>query len=1296
MSGQAAENSFLPVHDIVLVAHNAYKLYLPGLTYGQTVHYNALLRLREIGGASDIPGLVDNALELMGLSRYKDRVIPERPITRGTLGGELRRLRIAADICLMPSIIVLEEPTVGLDYGVAGDLLKRLKSLADYGRTVVCTFSGPDAQTFGALDDIVMIMNGRSVFSSKKDNLIPHFTSPELGYIYNPEVSTVSDFVIDIVTGVERPVGHRSALTAYDMQQAFEGTSAFYEFPEPSEADIKILCAVRTTPYYDLFFKRRDRTLWRRVYVALERAMLTKFSEYAVLQKSVTTAIVPALFMGYFVYGQGDIDKYTMGMFNFPYPEVTNVASNMFIANAFSFVTQVLNVHIICQKMKVFRSEQRTDIMTGVVFFASTFLTEALFTIFFTSVFSTIVFYMMAIGSGAVRLQYYLMVQSLTALYSMLTCLLLAAVFVKEFIVRDIFLLGFFLMVMISGFTFTLNVLRDEMVTLSEFNPLRWSFQALMHWKFSGYEDGPAYLSTYEFQNFDHQEIFSIFRNFFCFTIGLMGIAIIDKPMILRRRSAEEQPVSRFSMSRASISSDFESHNSLSDGIRGSERKSSRVAERDTASTHAPVILLRNTTSGAATTALSRSASSTLNKDGNNERGPTVTCTALSFRIIDPRSPLGHRNILSNITAKFDWGKLCAVMGAKDSGKSTLLHVLSGSSNNAATTVSGEVHFDGKAVNPHMTAWQRAAYVEAFDEHFRDLSVREIVTYAMKLRCFDESDRNLVESNVEKTLDLLKLNDVQNERAKLLSRGDRRRLSLAEELVHGPTLLLADEPITNLPDRDSALIINCFRELVNKEKTVIATMHEPSAQVFSLFDTLVLLSKGRLIYMGSAGDAVPYFTDNIKLISTGYANPADFLADVSGCLLKNEFDNFVDTPALVTGWKNSLQCIEQENAIQKVFYGDVEQGNDAILNPLSNSERDLSRTSRFDTTRVLSDETTLPRNHWTGSRSMDVSTGDIAASKVKVSDNSNCFRQFFIDARRSMSFKNVNIWMTLFRMRVVLSRESWSMLNRPKMIAASFVLQIFIASTYGMLMDADDANENAAAVTSYFGIGAILMMLTTLQLAYYIFNNLQVFLREHNRGLYSVVSFWLVGLIPLLVLRICQYGIYATLSHKLMGLQSGDIGRFYYLNMFCFQLAHTLYIMFFVIQAKELRSIYYAIPGLGFFFFYFSGMLVKPSTLPSWAAPWMPSVSPVRWFMQAGIINEGNNNGDMFGVVGNFDIYKAYLGFFGWNGKTKYECLLVLGYHVMIAFGMCLVGFILVSSDLSIHVISHVINLSPI
>ncbi len=121
--------------------------------------------------------------------------------------------------------------------------------------------------------------------------------------------------------------------------------------------------------------------------------------------------------------------------------------------------------------------------------------------------------------------------------------------------------------------------------------------------------------------------------------------------------------------------------------------------------------------------------------------------------------------------------------------------------------------------------------------------------------------------------------------------GQRRRLSIAEEIVHGPNLILLDEPITSLPPKDASVIMTgTLRELVNQERTVICTMHQPPAAVFSLFDTLALLSKGRLIYIGKADEAVSFFIESptLQFDFQEYANPADFLHDISGCLIYNK------------------------------------------------------------------------------------------------------------------------------------------------------------------------------------------------------------------------------------------------------------------------------------------------------------------------------------------------------------------------------------------------------------------------
>ena len=92
----------------------------------------------------------------------------------------------------------------------------------------------------------------------------------------------------------------------------------------------------------------------------------------------------------------------------------------------------------------------------------------------------------------------------------------------------------------------------------------------------------------------------------------------------------------------------------------------------------------------------------------------------------------------------------------------------------------------------------------------------------------------------------------------------------------------------------------------------------------------------------------------------------------------------------------------------------------------------------------------------------------------------------------------------------------------------------------------------------------------------------------------------------------------------------------------------------------DVRAAYGAVPAVGFMLFYFSGLMVKSSTYPDWLGPWLPSVSIIRWAMQAEFINQFDSN-LVFPIVNNkYSTYDAFLSLFGWGGKTKLFCLEIL------------------------------------
>ena len=169
-----------------------------------------------------------------------------------------------------------------------------------------------------------------------------------------------------------------------------------------------------------------------------------------------------------------------MAMYNFPYNDVTNISSMILIVTAFCFVTQVNNVHVTVQKLKVFRAEQQLGITRSSQFLLVSALTELPFAWFYTFFFCLIVYQMIDYEDGASNLFYFMHINLSMTIIGVEVTYFMACFFAKEFIVRDMFLLFFFSNVMLSGFPFPIPVMKPGIVDLMGYIPMRWTFQALM------------------------------------------------------------------------------------------------------------------------------------------------------------------------------------------------------------------------------------------------------------------------------------------------------------------------------------------------------------------------------------------------------------------------------------------------------------------------------------------------------------------------------------------------------------------------------------------------------------------------------------------------------------------------------------------------------------------------------------------------------------------------------------------------------------------------------------------------
>ncbi|MFC2104708.1 ATP-binding cassette domain-containing protein, partial [Bacteroidota bacterium] len=198
-------------------------------------------------------------------------------------------------------------------------------------------------------------------------------------------------------------------------------------------------------------------------------------------------------------------------------------------------------------------------------------------------------------------------------------------------------------------------------------------------------------------------------------------------------------------------------------------------------------------------------------------------------------------------------GQMIAIMGGSGVGKSTLLNLLSGKLN----PTSGKIKINEHSVHSGSSSLTGLiGYVPQDDLLFEELTVYQNFYYNAKLCFSDFTEQQIIEkvNTVLIDLDLYDARNLQvgNPLNKFISGGQRKRLNIGLELMREPMLLFVDEPTSGLSSMDSEKVMNLLREQTHKGKLVIANIHQPSSNVFKLFDKLWILDKGGYpIYQGN-------------------------------------------------------------------------------------------------------------------------------------------------------------------------------------------------------------------------------------------------------------------------------------------------------------------------------------------------------------------------------------------------------------------------------------------------------------
>ncbi|KAH1082648.1 hypothetical protein J1N35_022409 [Gossypium stocksii] len=287
----------------------------------------------------------------------------------------------------------------------------------------------------------------------------------------------------------------------------------------------------------------------------------------------------------------------------------------------------------------------------------------------------------------------------------------------------------------------------------------------------------------------------------------------------------------------------------------------------------------------------------------------------------------GSRAILQGLTGYAEPGKVLAIMGPSGCGKSTLLDTLAGRLLSSRMHQTGEILINGRK---ETLAFGTSAYVTQDDTLMTTLTVREAVFYSAQLQLPDSMSISEKKEKAEMTIREMGLQDSMDTRiggwsTKGLSGGQKRRVSICIEILTWPKLLFLDEPTSGLDSAASYHVMNRIVKLAYQHgRTIIASIHQPSSEVFELFHNLCLLSYGKIVYFGPVSMAETLFATNGFPCPT-LRNPSDhylrtinkdFEEDIEQGIGGNSTEEIIDM--LVKSYKSSEICKQVQHNVLKI------------------------------------------------------------------------------------------------------------------------------------------------------------------------------------------------------------------------------------------------------------------------------------------------------------------------------------------------------------------------------------------
>ncbi|KAG7376653.1 hypothetical protein PHYPSEUDO_012949 [Phytophthora pseudosyringae] len=796
----------------------------------------------------------DLRVKSLGLDRCKDTMVGNAMI-RGVSGGERKRVTTGEMTFGRKRAMLLDEISTGLDAATTFDIVNSLKSLTRHFKAnIVVSLLQPPPEVFNLFDDILIMNDGRIMYHGPREQVQEYFE--KMGFRCPPR-KDVADFLLDLGTDKQ----HAYIVDAPHAEASVPFESAeFAERFRQSDIYQETLTYMRTRPNHspDLFDPLQDPCVFRQSFLedlmtVLRRQWMIKLRDKTFLIGRGVMVLIMGLLYGSVFWQMNDANSQL-------------ILGLLFSCTMFLSMGQAAQLPTFMEARSVFYKQRGANFFRSLAYVMASSLTQIPFAIFETLLFGAIVYWMGGYVALADRFVSFLVTLFLCQMWFTAFFFFLSAAAPSITIAQPVMMVSILFFVMFGGFLLRKTDIPDYFIWFYWIDSVAWSIRSLsvnqyLAPKFDvcvygGIDYCTRFGTTFgkyslELAGLPTDEAW-IYLGWLYFFVGYL-VLVVAAHLVLEYKRYESPE------STTVVQADLDAKDGPSDA------KINTIKVTPAPQDHVAVPIMTPRT-----------------------RAPPVTLVfhELWYSVPMPGGKKGEDiDLLQGVSGYAKPGTMTALMGSSGAGKTTLMDVIAG--RKTGGKIRGKILLNGYPAND-LAIRRCTGYCEQMDIHSESATIREALVFSAMLRQSTSVPTAEKMESVDECINLLELGPIADKIIRGSSTEQMKRLTIGVELVAQPSIIFMDEPTSGLDARSAKLIMNGVRKIANSGRTIVCTIHQPSSEVFSFFDSLLLLRRGgRVVFFGDLGkdssNLINYFeaAPGVKPIEPGY-NPATWMLECIG------------------------------------------------------------------------------------------------------------------------------------------------------------------------------------------------------------------------------------------------------------------------------------------------------------------------------------------------------------------------------------------------------------------------------